>query len=209
MTGHLSKRMRSSPAESMDGHVFERDDEFQQLYGNLNRDPTTSLPGENPEAIIGNGELAGSENSAAMSSSPLEPDRPSIFAPQMVIMSQPHSPASAPLRTVTSPLLSAAPLAALAVSSSSTPSRRARFAEQGFSMLDSPLPQAEKDGDDPTTPINAESSLQGMEYATPAALTRLLASHSADPSADSRSPSYTLGNGNLVRRRRCIHESSL
>ncbi|KAF2434230.1 hypothetical protein EJ08DRAFT_582635 [Tothia fuscella] len=67
-------------------------------------------------------------------------------------------------------------------------------------LADDALPQAEKDGDDPTTPTDQDSPPRNNAYATPTSLARLLASHSVDSPPDSRPPSYTIGNGNLVRR---------
>lgn len=87
----------------------------------------------------------------------------------------------------------------LATASSSNQTRRARFLDENVSILgDASLPQAEKDGDDPTTPEGNDAN-EGRSYTTTANLTRLLASRAMISSGDSSTESYTLGNPNLVR----------
>jgi hypothetical protein len=174
----------------MDGQGFDSEDELQQLFGNSSRASVADLSGANMEVAVDNDEPIQSQEP--------EQERPSIFSPDTVVRSRPHTPS--PIRPITSPLMSAAPLAALAASSSSTSRRTARFLDQELSMLaDSALPQAEKDGDDPSTPM-VESPTANREDATPATLTRFLASHSVESPNESSVPTYTLGNGNLVRR---------
>jgi hypothetical protein len=188
----------------MDGTGVEREDEFLQLYGNPSIESVVDQHNVDTEATAGANQVldVSSQNATAIpSSSASEPDRPSIFSPNTLVLSRPHTPT--PMRPISSPLLSAAPLAALASSSSSTSRRTARFVDHGMSMLaDSALPRAEKDGDDPSTP-QEESPAQNREDATPATLTRFLASHSAESPTDSSVPTYTPGNGNLVRRCKC------
>jgi hypothetical protein len=188
----------------MEDQGFESDDEFQQMYGSLNRNSATSLASSNTLVARDVPSIAVSEENAAMPSSPLEPQRPSIFSPSTEVLSSSQTPILPALRSISEPLISAVPLASIAGPVSiSTP--RARFLDQEVALLaDDAHPPAEKDGDDPTTPLDADSSAHTREYSTPTSLARLLASHSAESPTDSRAPSYTLGNGNLVRRCKSI-----
>jgi hypothetical protein len=185
----------------MDGAGFESEDENQHPYGSMSRATAVDPRDGDVEAaaVAGQNQDVSPQNVTAMSSSStLEPDRPSIFSPNTIVLSRPHTPVA--MRPINSPLQSAVPLVALASSSSSNSRRTARFVDHDMSVLaDSALPQAEKDGDDPSTPQD-ESPTQNREDATPATLTRFLASHSAESPSDSGAPTYTEGNGNLVRR---------
>ncbi|KAE9961101.1 hypothetical protein BLS_004724, partial [Venturia inaequalis] len=118
-------------------------------------------------------------------------ERPSIFAQSS--STAPESPASSHPMNYSLP--ASRPLA---TASSSVQTRRARFLDENVSILGAAsLPQAEKDGDDPTTPEGNDAN-EGRSYTTTANLTRLLASR-AMTSADSSTETYTLGNPNLVR----------
>jgi hypothetical protein len=135
-------------------------------------------------------------NEAATSDGPLRSsagtdDRPSIF-PQ----SSTASDSPAPSRPLNYSLPASRPHA---TASSSDQTRRARFLDESISLLvDATLPQAEKDGDDPTTPEVNDGTNQSPGYTTSANLTRLLASRTIT-SSDSSTETYTLGNPNLVR----------
>lgn len=78
---------------------------------------------------------------------------------------------------------------------SATPTRRARPRYSGDSLQRivtpaRPVPAAQKDGDDPSTPVDSSRLSSDGRYSTPTALTRLLAAEmTASPEA-SRHPSY-------------------
>lgn len=123
-----------------------------------------------------------------------EEERPSIFAPSS--STAPESPASSHPMNYSLPA-SRPP----ATASSSSQIRRARFLDENVSILgDGRLPQAEKDGDDPTTSEGNDAN-EGRIYTTTANLTRLLASR-AMISGESSTETYTSGNPNLVRSRK-------
>jgi hypothetical protein len=183
----------------MDNHenldLYTDDDEPQNnnIFGRL---PTGS--GAEQESASGPSEAT--PGSANIRSSPPESDRPSIFSSLSTSSNVPSPTPDTPTpssRPMTYHLPSSRPLATLAQASSSKQTRRTRFLDGDISIIgDAALPQAEKDGDDPSTPVDTDGTGQSRDYNTPAALTRLLASHAVD---DSRSQSYTLGNPNLVR----------
>ncbi|QDS72432.1 hypothetical protein FKW77_009221 [Venturia effusa] len=125
-------------------------------------------------------------------SSAEEGQRPSVFASTTTTAQE--SPASSHPMNYSLP--ASRPLA---TASSSNQIRRARFLDENVSILgDGNLPQAEKDGDDPTTSEGNDAN-EGRSYTTTANLTRLLASRAMISSADSSTDTYTLGNPNLVR----------
>lgn len=125
-------------------------------------------------------------------SSAVEEGRPSIFAQSSSTAGE--SPASSHPMNYSLP--ASRPLAP---ASSSNQTRRARFLDENVSILgDGSLPQAEKDGDDPTTPEGNDAN-EGRSYTTTANLTRLLASCAMTSPGDSSTETYTLGNPNLVR----------
>ena len=61
------------------------------------------------------------------------------------------------------------------------------------------MPRVEKDGDDPSTPVDPHAH-DAQEYRTPTALSKLLAAEMMTSPATSRAQSYSLGNANLAFR---------
>jgi hypothetical protein len=183
----------------MDDHEdFDSDPDDEVLRtgsGNIfGRRLTPPFSTESPSSNTSNNEAATSNStlqSSASKSSAADDDIPSIFSQSSTA---PASPA--PSRPLNYSLPASRPLA---TASSSNHTRRARFLDENISVLGvATLPQAEKDGDDPTTPEGNDGTSQNRDYSIPAALTRLLASR-AIPSGDSSTETYTLGNPNLVR----------
>ena len=187
----------------MDARAFESDDEPpDQIYGTVRSgsgaEPETS--DVQVEAVASSSDTTTLRTSLARST-PFDTELGSIFSSHAALASRPKSPSSAPLRLVQSPFPSLGPLATIASASSpSTPRRSARFLSGDISILrDAALPAAEKDGDDPSTPVQSEAPREG-DYKTPTRLTRLLASHVDESPGASRSHSYISGNANLVQQ---------
>jgi hypothetical protein len=103
--------------------------------------------------------------------------------------------------TMSAPSSSAAPPSALqsrseASSAQSPTRRRSQNSDPSSSIIDSSfLPSVEKETDDPSTPVPAETHMH-----TPTSLTRLLGGHIENSPDVSRQSSYKLGNANLLRR---------
>ncbi|KAF2453755.1 hypothetical protein BDY21DRAFT_354974 [Lineolata rhizophorae] len=92
---------------------------------------------------------------------------------------------------------SSRPLAILAGTSSGSSRRMVRLGDEGLSNADQvEIPRAEKDVDDPTTPVDSRRSDERGEYATLTTLSRLFAGQSPpNPGASSRPSSYSLNTG--------------
>jgi hypothetical protein len=156
------------------------------IFGRRLTPPFSAEPSNN-EAAPSDSTLQGS----ATRSSAADDDGRSVLSQSSTA---PDSPTS--LRSTPFNFSASRPVAA---SSSSKQTRRTRFLDENVSILgDATLPQAEKDGDDPSTPEGNDGTSQHRDYTTPTAIARLLASRAA-ASGDSSAESYTLGNPNLVR----------
>lgn len=97
---------------------------------------------------------------------------------------------------------SSRPLAVLASASNMT-RRTARLTvsdEQPIAQLSTQIPSAQKDVDDPTTPVDSQRSKEtrGREYTTLTTLNRLFAGDTTMPA--SRTPSYNHATGPLYMR---------
>lgn len=125
--------------------------------------------------------------------------RTSLFSGPLPAVVEPPEPQPEPQpEHSTSPRL----LSALASSVASMKRARVRLADdpKPVSHFTPPIPSAQKDADDPTTPPDSHSSrdMAGREYATLTTLSRLFASDSTMP--NSRTPSYNRTHGPLYRR---------
>ncbi|OCK79984.1 hypothetical protein K432DRAFT_382601 [Lepidopterella palustris CBS 459.81] len=139
---------------------------------------------------------------------PSTSSRPSLFSPgtPSIFSSAPStSPiittdATRPTIMTTSPSSSSRPLATLASTSAIAARRTARFEDNASSpsQNNNKLSTAEKDADDPTTPIEGRGSTERREYTTLTTLSRLFASHTSPDT--SRAPSYNQSAGPMYTR---------
>ena len=146
---------------------------------------------------------------------PSNASRNSLFSsnPLSVFSSAPSASSSLmtdsvrPSVTSTSPPNSLRPLAALSGPSTATVRRTARFEDEASSATqnNNRMERAEKDADDPTTPVESRRSIERREYTTLTTLSRLFAAQSSPVS--SRAPSYHQSAGPTYMR--CMSSDSL
>lgn len=139
---------------------------------------------------------------------PSNASRTSLFSsnPPSIFSSAPSTSPSLTTDSVrpsvisTSPPNSLRPLAALSGSSTATVRRTARFEDEASlaTRNNNRMEKAEKDADDPTTPVESRRSIERREYTTLTTLSRLFAAQSSPVS--SRAPSYHQSAGPAYMR---------
>jgi len=176
--------------------LSEVGDEVRNIVASLNadsRDEQSNEDADNSHGLFG---PSTSSNAQSFTDGNEQTTPSSTFTSidSPAVNPQLSSPSSS-RRPITSPPLSAAPLATLSRSSTSTPRRTAHFMEE-HSIIVTETP-AEKELDDLTNPENALASNDA--YSTPSALSRLLGAETTLTPVQSGTPSYEQGNVNLER----------